>query len=714
MATDATIVFSRTGVQPPVYVTTSLSGWAPLEMDAEEDETRPGNLIFTKTFKHVAQGSYQYKIRLGEHDWILDESKETAADDQGIHNNVIHVEPASDAEPATSIPDATHEPVSKPVDNRKDSTMDQDQLPSVPVPSVVVDKTDERAADASPHKLNSAPKHHVEPGTDEEQAAPLFRHESFQANEPPPVPSMDTIEEESTQSSADHTSSGDAMDTPSELDEGDELHLAPLLSHETGIRDRNNDMAGRPPFPLQAESDGEDAEHAPLFSHETGLHDDSGIATDSEGGDELDRYPLLSHESGFSDYRGSEMVTKSDYPAEEEPQHYGSYGDDGSDDYPEGHDDDDAPLLPHERKAAVPDKPGSDYSQDDVPFSLEKEPTFGYETNGARNLFSGPGRHDMWRTRTNSNLPHRMPRTDAEDEDLNDPSLERFPTNRDLIFERVASIGVSLPEDDSTHERPNSPQSSVLSQACSSVDLVPVKSYASLASVPEADDSDEDDEENRDVDSLPSPVYIGRKVTRIPSSPSGPARVPYATPIPGVNKQLVHVMQTKDESEEHTRESSSEAESVNKHDGAKDGPHVANAFGDAISTPTQVISSATSPVRSEFMTTTEAADHVANLDSGLRQRRDLVEESSRKADVNSPTISDTTATIKDKATKPPSSSALAHQPDNNNNNNKDDDNLLQYFFRIVFGSLHNHFSPVYPFSGPARAFRLYDDMMDNE
>ena len=77
MATDATITFSQTGVQPPVYVTTSLSGWAPLEMDAEEDQANPGNLIFTKTFKNVAQGSYQYKIRLGEDHWILDESKET-------------------------------------------------------------------------------------------------------------------------------------------------------------------------------------------------------------------------------------------------------------------------------------------------------------------------------------------------------------------------------------------------------------------------------------------------------------------------------------------------------------------------------------------------------------------------------------------------------------------------------------------------------------
>jgi hypothetical protein len=77
MAGNATITFSQTGVQPPVYVTTSLNDWTPVEMDVQEDKTASDNLIFSKEFKNVPEGSYQYKIRVGEDHWVLDESKET-------------------------------------------------------------------------------------------------------------------------------------------------------------------------------------------------------------------------------------------------------------------------------------------------------------------------------------------------------------------------------------------------------------------------------------------------------------------------------------------------------------------------------------------------------------------------------------------------------------------------------------------------------------
>ena len=77
MATHATITFSQPGVQPPVYVTSSLSGWTPLEMDIAHDKTPSGDFVFTKHFANVHEGSYQYKVRLGEDNWILDESKET-------------------------------------------------------------------------------------------------------------------------------------------------------------------------------------------------------------------------------------------------------------------------------------------------------------------------------------------------------------------------------------------------------------------------------------------------------------------------------------------------------------------------------------------------------------------------------------------------------------------------------------------------------------
>ena len=77
MAISATITFSQAGVEPPVYVVTSLSGWTTLEMDIESERTSSGDLVFSKKFTDVDEGNYQYKIRIGEHHWVLDESKES-------------------------------------------------------------------------------------------------------------------------------------------------------------------------------------------------------------------------------------------------------------------------------------------------------------------------------------------------------------------------------------------------------------------------------------------------------------------------------------------------------------------------------------------------------------------------------------------------------------------------------------------------------------
>jgi hypothetical protein len=136
------------------------------------------------------------------------------------------------------------------------------------------------------------------------------------------------------------------------------------------------------------------------------------------------------------------------------------HDDEDHEDYADG--DDDAPLLPHERDTAAASNAGSDLSQDDIPFSLHNQPTFGYETDNAQELFGGSGRANIFRARTSS-LPHKMAPTDAEDENLNDPSLEAFPTSRQQILERVATIGMHLPEDDMMHDHPTATVCSVAS-----------------------------------------------------------------------------------------------------------------------------------------------------------------------------------------------------------------------------------------------------------
>lgn len=79
MAGRATITFARMGVRPPVYVVTSLSkpAWETLEMDAEAEQLASENFVFSRHFDTIAKGTYQYKIRIGEGHWVVDESKET-------------------------------------------------------------------------------------------------------------------------------------------------------------------------------------------------------------------------------------------------------------------------------------------------------------------------------------------------------------------------------------------------------------------------------------------------------------------------------------------------------------------------------------------------------------------------------------------------------------------------------------------------------------
>jgi hypothetical protein len=120
MAHKVTVTYSSPGLQPPVYITTSLSEpqWDLLEMDCRR--TPSGEQEFAKTF-HVAKGEYQYKFRLGPGDWwVCDESKPTVADGFGSRNNVLVVDgdvPAKRhaAEPQSSANDGAvfDSPVSK-------------------------------------------------------------------------------------------------------------------------------------------------------------------------------------------------------------------------------------------------------------------------------------------------------------------------------------------------------------------------------------------------------------------------------------------------------------------------------------------------------------------------------------------------------------------------------------------------------------------------
>jgi hypothetical protein len=523
---------------------------------------------------------------------------------------------------------------------------------------------DMRAADASPNTLIITPD--AGPGPEDDQAAPLFRHESFQADDATPSPVFDTIDELSTRSSTDHTSSEDAINTPSdeEYSQDDQAsNSEPLLSHETGFQD----------------GDFDELNNGPLLSHETGLN--GNIGSSDEEGDELDAAPLLPHETGFSNYTGSEIATNSAFAEDNisEPRHY-MYDDDDLREYQarslepdevptfthEHHGDDDTPLLPHERDFAAPNTSGS---EEDGGFTLHSQQSFGHETEAARNMFGGTGRPSIFRKRTHSSsLPHRMAPTDEEDENLLDPSLERFPTNRERILDRVATIGLHLPEDETMEDHIHSPVMSVLSQACSSVDLVPVKSYTSLASVQESDE--EYDEADEDINSLPSPM-----ASYFSSASTDFARDPYATPLPNESKRLGFLEDHVSQEHVDRAKQSSEADSVAKTDGTKES--VLSTLQDAIPTPNMVLNPITPPLTPE-QKSIPATEHSANVSEPQLRQRQVPKENTPED--SSASMSDTDA----RGGGDIPSAMKSTKPQQLGNHNE---TFHQTFIRIVFGPI---------------------------
>jgi hypothetical protein len=535
-----------------------------------------------------------------------------------------------------------------------------EQPESTKVPLLVVEKTDDkpvygedfgggatisqtaahdmRAADALPDRIIVTPEAHSGRSSEDEESAPLFRHESIEADQSTSTSATETIDETSTQSSSNRTSSEDLINTPppdADVSQDDEeYNREPLLSHEVDIT-------------------------KPYGEHGNGLLLSYEMGSEEEDVNELDAAPLLPHETGFSSYKGSNMGYNSrsmnndkGYQARNiEPDDVPKFThEEDEDDYEE----DDAPLLPHERDSAIVDH----YSHDeDGPFMMHRQGTFPHESDNATTLFGGSGRPGLFRTSTDSStLPHKLPQSDAEDENLLDPGLERFPTNRDRILERVASIGLHLPEDQTMEDPIHSPVMSVLSQACSSIDLVPVKSYTSLASVPEIDYSDEEGEDD-DMESLPSPVAM--KLSRATFARHSPARI--------LSEDSKRHWSTESKSRD---KDFSEVDSAGKNDGTND-PIVSTLPG-AIATSLKVFSPVTPPLTPEKENRSKDA---TVSEPQLRQRQIPQED----------TASDSSTPLNGQNEQDSSNREISSS--NPKHLDKPHDNFFYNFLHVVFGTV---------------------------
>jgi hypothetical protein len=73
-----TITYSRPGLQGPVYIVSNMTfpRWQLRQMLPCTERAEAGEEMFYSNYDNVAAGTYQYKIRVGQDEWVVDASRE--------------------------------------------------------------------------------------------------------------------------------------------------------------------------------------------------------------------------------------------------------------------------------------------------------------------------------------------------------------------------------------------------------------------------------------------------------------------------------------------------------------------------------------------------------------------------------------------------------------------------------------------------------------
>jgi len=277
-----------------------------------------------------------------------------------------------------------------------------------------------------------------------------------------------------------------------------ELDQSPLLPHETGFEEqhlrRNSELDQSPLLPhetgfMEQQHARRDSglDQSPLLPHETGFVEPNGFRPRSNS--ELDQSPLLPHEIGLVE--PNKFRPRSDSELDQSPllPHETGY-----EQYADISDDLGVPLLPHER---------SSFSSQDglgpqISVSESKSPRIVQESGSHWSPDRVRRTQFFVRRTTGQPLPSSLAASAVRDDDPNDPSLEPFPTARNEILERVATISHRLPEDETIDAA--TVHSPAISQACSSTDNLMGEHHLSSYLNPLVED---EEEEVSDVDDLP-------------------------------------------------------------------------------------------------------------------------------------------------------------------------------------------------------------------
>ncbi|KAH8894807.1 hypothetical protein GQ53DRAFT_63173 [Thozetella sp. PMI_491] len=129
------ITYQKPGTQPPLFVAGTFSDpqWEPIQMEFATDDD--GEHIFKKEVAVAPGAQIQYKFRVGTGDWwVLDEGASIVTDEAGNRNNVLEAPSAKDS--ATESATTKSDELPSPKHNEDTKKKDNSQLASdIPVKS---------------------------------------------------------------------------------------------------------------------------------------------------------------------------------------------------------------------------------------------------------------------------------------------------------------------------------------------------------------------------------------------------------------------------------------------------------------------------------------------------------------------------------------------------------------------------------------------------
>ncbi|KAN0095702.1 hypothetical protein V8E51_016413 [Hyaloscypha variabilis] len=160
---SVTIRYSKPGSQPPIFLAGSFSdpAWHPQEMQYTTSEA--GENEFYKEVQVEEGSAYQYKFRIGEGEWMLNEDSPTVTDDAGNRNNLLSV-PVSEEQTTEpkhdEHPPAAEEAISHPTANTE-NTISEHISGDATVDTPIDTKDEEHVKEETAEEGRSEPKEHA-------------------------------------------------------------------------------------------------------------------------------------------------------------------------------------------------------------------------------------------------------------------------------------------------------------------------------------------------------------------------------------------------------------------------------------------------------------------------------------------------------------------------------------------------------------------------